>query len=137
MAGCVVVPLDPKTGHPVYPPSTATTVVVQPAPGATSAPIAHSWTVRLYPLNAEASKSGVLLAQVMDRLDGRGSFSLNYRGETLQGESTRVAGQRGLANAAAPSGLSAQCEYQITGARIGTGSCQFSDGARWQMHFGG
>jgi hypothetical protein len=30
-----------------------------------------------------------------------------------------------------------QCEYLITGPTMGTGACLFSDGAKYQMHFGG
>jgi hypothetical protein len=33
-------------------------------------------------------------------------------------------------------GVSAQCEYVLTGPSKGTGACVFSDGARYQMHFG-
>ena len=33
--------------------------------------------------------------------------------------------------------VNVQCEYLITGPAMGTGACQFSDGAKYQMHFGG
>ena len=113
--------------------------------------------VRLYPVNAEASSAGPLNAVVTDHHQGRGSFSINYQGRTLQGEATRVGndhpgfgtllfpalgdaalrtqGRRGIANAAG-AGLHAQCEYILTGAQLGVGACLFSDGARFQMHFG-
>jgi len=34
-------------------------------------------------------------------------------------------------------GVNAQCEYVLTGPGSGTGVCRFSDGANYQMHFGG
>ena len=34
-------------------------------------------------------------------------------------------------------GVNAQCEYVLTGPSAGTGVCRFSDGANYQMHFGG
>jgi hypothetical protein len=96
---------------------------------------------------------------VIDQQGGRGTFSVGYAGETLQGQATRVdngyaafgrihsdvlgvgerrySGQRGIANAAGTRGLSAQCEYLITAPGQGTGVCLFSDGAHYQMHFGG
>ena len=115
--------------------------------------------VRLYPLNAQANRSGLLTAQVVDNNAGRGTFLVPYLGDTLQGESTRVdagypgfgivhqqvlgasprssGGRRGIANAHGARGVNAQCEYVLTGQGTGTGVCQFSDGAHYQMHFGG
>ena len=62
--------------------------------------------------------------------------SVGYLGDTLQGEATRVGGaRRGIANAWGPRGISVQCDYQISAPGQGTGSCLFSDGARYQMHF--
>ena len=82
-----------------------------------------------------------------------------YLGDTLQGEATRVdanyaafgrihhealgfttrgfAGRRGIANAFGVKGVNAQCEYLITGPSMGTGACVMSDGANYQLHFGG
>jgi hypothetical protein len=161
LAACVVVPLDPRTGQPVvYPPPEAAprTTVVLPAPPPSS-PQPAVLTARLYPLNAQAGRSGTVTAVVIDHQSGRGSFTLGYGGETLQGEATRVdagyaafgrihaevlgatprawSGQRGIANAAGARGVSAQCEYLITAPAQGTGVCMFSDGARFQFHFGG
>lgn len=156
LAGCYVVPLDPRTGQP-YPPSPtgAVTVVTPPAP---AAPQSSVLTARLYPLNTQAQQGGLLTAVVIDNHTGRGSFTLAYLGDTLQGEATRVeasyaaygrihaealgaasrgySGRRGIANAVGAKGISVQCEYQITGAAMGTGACVFSDGAKYQMHFG-
>jgi hypothetical protein len=160
LSACVVLPIDPKTGQPVPYGLPPTVVVATPPPSPTVAtpPAWTNWSVRLYPLNDVASHSGIVQAMVMDNQNGRGTFSVNYRGDTLQGEATRVngnyaafgrihqevlgtaprsfTGHRGLANAAGPKGIGAQCEYVITGPRVGTGVCLFSDGARYQMHFG-
>ena len=161
LAGCYVVPIDTRTGQP-YPmptgtaPSTAT-AAPQPAVGAiATAPAVIP--VRLYPLNAQANKAGLLAAQVLDNNAGKGTFSVGYLGDTLQGETTRVdagyaafgrvhqqvlgttartfTGRRGIANAYGARGVNAQCEYVLTGPGTGTGVCQFSDGAAFQMHFG-
>ena len=103
--------------------------------------------------------AGLLSAQVVDNNAGHGSFSVPYLGDLLQGESTRVdasyaafgtvyqqvlgpsprsfTGRRGIANAHGARGVNAQCEYVLTGPGAGTGVCRFSDGANYQMHFGG
>jgi len=130
LSACVVVPVDPRTGQP-YP--------LQPAPAAVAPlpPQPVTLAVRLYPLNDAAAKAGLLEALVVDQHGGRGQFSVNYLGDTLRGEATRVAGGRGIANGFGSRGVSTQCEYAITGPGIGTGTCQFSDGARYRMHFGG
>ena len=170
LVACVVVPVDPRTGQPYpypYPvaqrntdagPRTMATMVVMP-PAAPAPPQQSVLTARLYPLNVQANKGGLLNAVVVDLHTGRGSFTLAYQGETLQGEATRVdanysgfgrihaevlgtsprmaGGQRGIANAFGARGVNAQCEYVITGPAIGTGVCLFSDGASYQLHFGG
>jgi hypothetical protein len=127
--------------------------VLPPAPPAPS-----QLQARLYPLNEPANAGGLLVAQVVDNHTGRGSFTLQYRGAMLQGESTSIgpgyaaygrihrevlgswtaptAGKRGIANAYGPGGVNAQCEYVLTGPSLGTGACLFSDGAKYQMHFG-
>jgi hypothetical protein len=163
LAACVVVPVDPRTGqaypiHSGYPQSNPVTVITPPAPSATLAPQPSVLSARLYPLNPQANKGGLLTAVVVDNNAGRGSFTLAYLGDTLQGEATRVdasyaafgrvhnevlgfsqrafSGRRGIANAYGNKGVNVQCEYLITGPSMGTGACQFSDGAKYQMHFG-
>jgi hypothetical protein len=164
LAACYVIPVDPRTGQP-YPAATrdggyATPGYASPAPMPAPLPPAPTLlNVRLYPLNAQANKGGMLSAQVVDNNAGHGSFSVPYLGDTLQGESTRVdasyasfglvhqqvlgasprsfTGRRGIANAHGAKGVNAQCEYVLTGPGAGTGVCQFSDGANYQMHFGG
>jgi hypothetical protein len=161
LAGCYVVPIDPRTGQ-AYPPiptnqNNGSVTVINPTPAPPAQPAVL--TVRLYPVNAQANKGGLLTAVVVDNHSGHGSFSVPYLGDTLQGESTRVdagyaafghvhddvlgytqraySGRRGIANAFGAKGVSAQCEYLLTGPGAGTGACAFSDGAKYQMHFGG
>jgi hypothetical protein len=82
LSACVVVPVDPRTGQPYpYPYPTAssdggsrTTVVMPPA--APAPPQQSVLTARLYPLNVQANKGGLLNAVVVDQHTGRGSFTL-------------------------------------------------------------
>ncbi len=163
LSACVVVPIDPKTGQPYgHAPQPQVVVLQQPAPAAVTQPPAAQWTTvsaRLYPLNDAARSAGLLQATVVDNGAGRGSFMVNYQGQALQGEATRVdrnypgfgqimqqvqggynwaqtAGQRGIATAA-NSSHSMRCEYLFTAPGQGTGACVLSDGARYQIHFGG
>lgn len=134
LAACIVVPVDPRTGqpYPAHAPSTSPVTVIAP-----QQPQPQVVNVRLYPLNVQASRNGVLNATVIDQRGGHGRFSVNYAGETLQGEATRVdASGRGVANAFGPGGSSAQCEYAFSAPGRGTGICRFSDGAHYQMHIG-
>ena len=135
LSACVVVPVDPRTGQR-YPhqPQNSTVTVLQPP---LAAPQPTVLTARLYPLNVQANKAGLLTAVVVDPHSGRGSFSISYLGDTLQGEATRVdngyaafgrlhkevlgstdqrsfSGQRGIANGFGGKGVNAQCEYLIT-----------------------
>jgi hypothetical protein len=162
LSACVVVPVDPRTGRP-YPvheigsvPAPVTFVAPTAAPGVAPQPtVLHA---RLYPLNAQANKGGLLTATVVDGHTGRGSVTLGYLGDTLQGEATGVdagyaafgrlhddvlgaaprqfTGRRGIANAFGSKGVNVQCEYVVTGPDLGTGVCRFSDGAAYQLHFG-
>ena len=160
LAACYVVPVDPRTGqaYPIGPRESQNGPVTVITPPAASPPQTSVLTARLYPLNPQAQQGGLLTAVVVDNHAGRGSFTLAYLGDTLQGEATRVeasyaafgrihaevlgtsprgfTGRRGIANAVGARGTSVQCEYQITGPSMGTGACQFSDGAKYQMHFG-
>jgi hypothetical protein len=161
-AACYVMPVDARTGLPLAPaadgqPARGSAYVASPAPVA-AAPQPSLLNVRLYPLNPPANSAGMLQATVLDNNAGRGTFAVGYRGDTLQGESLRVdasypafgrvfaavlgpttrsfSGRRGIANAHGTRGIDAQCEYVLTGPGTGTGVCQFSDGAAYQMHFG-
>jgi hypothetical protein len=165
LSACVVVPVDPRTGHP-YPIHAhdafgqpgPVTVITPPAAVPGQPPQPSVLNARLYPLNEQANKGGLLTAVVVDSNTGHGTFTMAYLGDTMQGEATRVdagyaafgrihndvlgyaprsfSGRRGIANAFGSRGVNAQCEYVVTGPGMGTGVCQFSDGAKYQMHFG-
>lgn len=164
LSACLVVPVDPRTGQPyptqgAYAQGPQAVTIVQPPNTPPPAPRSVVLTARLYPLNDQANKAGMLTAVVVDHQGGRGSFSISYLGDSLQGEASRVdggyavfgrihtevlgsshrsfSGQRGIANGFGSKGVNAQCEYLMTGPGIGTGACLFSDGAKYQMHFGG
>lgn len=164
LSACYVVPIDPRTGqgypiaHDNASPAPGSVTVITP-PVSPGPPQPTVLSARLYPLNPQANKGGLITAVVVDNNTGRGSFTMSYLGDTLQGEATRVdanytafgriyndvlglsqrsfSGRRGIANAFGSKGVNAQCEYLITGPAMGTGACQFSDGAKYQMHFGG
>lgn len=165
LSACVVVPLDPKTGQP-YPYPYATqqmssgpSVVVLPQAQSQAIAAPSILNGRLYPVSEQARASGVINAVAVDLGNGRSTFNVNYLGQTLQGESTRVdrnfpgfgrilsqvqggynwagvAGQRGIANAASGTGTSMQCEFVMTNTSQGVGACVMSDGAKYQLHFG-
>lgn len=143
MTGCYVVPVNPE-GYPAYPVYPAYQTYPQPVPVPplpAAGPAVAAPTVlqaRMYPANDKASQSGVLSGTVTTTSFGKGRFQLNYRGETMTGEATRVDGdaRRGLASAYGPSGAFMSCEYQMQSARQGAGSCTISDGAKYQVHVG-
>ena len=104
----------------------------------TGAPMPVALNVRLYPSNDVATRTGVLTGTVVNMMTGKGRFQLNYHGETLTGEATRVDGdaRRGVASAYGPSGSYMSCEYQMSNPRQGAGTCTLSNGAKYQVHIG-
>jgi hypothetical protein len=124
LSGCYVVPVVPEPAA-VYP-----SVVVAPGPAVLQA--------RLYPANEMASRTGMLAGTVTNMMTGKGRFQLDYAGELLVGEATRVAGDdhAGLANAYGPRGTYMNCRYRMTSPFQGTGTCDVSTGARYQVHIG-
>ena len=154
LAGCYVVPINPQTGQP-YPPPTTAHVVTPAVPVNTSTVL----QAKLYPMNPQATRAGALVATATDNHNGRGVFSLSFMGEVMHGDASRVdaghpgfgriyrevlgaggdsvrGGHRGIANAVGTGGSTVQCEYHMTSKDIGTGVCLFSNGAKYQMHFG-
>jgi hypothetical protein len=129
LGGCYVVPIDHRPAA-IYTPAPVVTVAPAPVP----API----QVRLYPANEMASKTGPLTAVVIDNANGHGTFQLHYAGEYMTGEATRLRlGQgQGVANAASSSGTYVRCAYTVMANSRGTGNCNFSNGAQYQLHFG-
>lgn len=129
LAGCYVVPIDPRTGQAV--PAQAAVPVPVPA-----APLV--FTARLYPANELASGFGVVHASVTNDLQGRGTFSTVIGGESFSGEATRKLGasREGLANGAGNRGGYITCAYTMNSATLGTGTCRLSSGALFSMHVG-
>ena len=153
VAGCYIVPIDlpPLGSGQSYSPTAYTTS------GLPASPASTVQQVRLYPLNETAGKTGMLVASVSDKGKGHATFSVNYAGEILNGEAQRVpsgypgfgrvlrdvygdgrmpAGQRGMAAATGANGTYVNCEYALTAVNQGTGACLFSNGAKYQLHFG-
>ncbi len=120
------------------PPAPPTTSARTAAQGATQPNPAASLPARLYPINDIATENGMVAGTVTNLMDGKARFQLAYRGENLIGEATRVSGddRKGIATAWAPSGAFMTCEYQMSSLVRGAGTCNFSDGARYQVHVG-
>lgn len=128
LAGCYVVPIDPRTGQAVPPSATAVAAPASPL----------TFPARLYPSNDIASGYGIVNATVSNDQHGRGSFSANINGEAFAGEATRKAGygREGMANGAGNRGSYLTCTYTMNSATLGTGTCRLSNGALFSMHVG-
>ena len=141
LSGCYVVPMQASDGTVLYQhyplPPAGTPVPPVPAPGTGPAPATLS--VRLYPSNEVATQTGVVAGSVTNMMTGKGRFIVNYLGEVLTGEATRVSNEerRGVASAFSPKGMFMSCEYQMNTPFQGAGDCTFSNGAKYQMHIGG
>lgn len=145
LSACYVVPVvDPQGNvqnyHYPLPPAG---VPVAVAPGAVPVPAQGGafpvvLNARLYPDNDIATRTGVVTGTVANMMTGKGRFQLNYKGEVLTGEATRVDGdaRRGVASAFSPSGAYMSCEYQMSNPRQGAGTCSMSNGAKYQAHIG-
>lgn len=143
LSGCYVLPVAPNGQPYVYSPApaaafsyplTAGPVIAPPPAG----PIPTVLNARLYPANDVATQTGVITGTVTNMMTGKGRFQLNYRGETLTGEATRVNGdaRRGVASAYGTGGSFMSCEYQMHTPQQGAGTCAFSNGAKYQVHIG-
>jgi hypothetical protein len=142
LQGCYVVPYD-REGHlppGIYVPYDPNGGSIRgPAEAAPSRPApAAPLAARLYPQNDVATRVGVVSGTVTNMMNGKGRFELDYRGEVLSGEATRVSGdqRKGVASAYGPSGAYMSCDYQMSSPARGAGTCLFSDGARYQVHIG-
>ena len=138
LTGCYVVPMQAADGtvqyqHYPLPP------VGTPVPPQATGPAAATLNVRLYPANEMATQTGIVSGTVTNMMTGKGRFLVNYLGEVLTGEATRVSNEdkRGVASAFSPKGMFMSCEYQMNTPFQGAGSCSFSNGAKYQMHIGG
>jgi len=124
LAGCYIVPVDQAGNYAIYIPT-------QPA----MPKVLHA---RLYPENDVATQTGMVAGTVTNMMTGKGRFQLQYAGELLTGEATRVSGddRKGIASAWGPSGAFMSCEYQMHTPMQGAGTCNFSNGARYKVHLG-
>ncbi len=115
-------------------PPPAQAIAVVPA-----APVAQTFTARLYPSNTEAAPLGAVGAMVTNDMNGRGHFSTMIGGEQFQGEATRIAGTQrdGIANASGTRGGILNCRYTMNSATLGTGNCVLNGGPAFTMHIGG
>lgn len=145
VSGCYIVPVRGPDGTVVYdpyplPPVGAPMPMMVPAPGpAGASQMPAVLTARLYPSNDQAAQSGIVAGTVTNMMTGKGRFQVNYMGEVLTGEATRVSNddKRGVASAYSPKGTYMSCDYQMTTPYQGTGDCRFSNGATYTLHLGG
>jgi hypothetical protein len=138
VSACYVVPVRGPDGNLIYqsyalpPAGTAPT-------GTPSMAMPQVLSAKLYPANDLATPTGVVSGTVTNMMTGKGQFQVNYMGEVLTGEATRVSNdeRRGVASAYSPRGTYMSCEYQMSTPYQGAGTCVFSNGARYQLHVGG
>lgn len=140
LAGCYVVPVAPD-GTPLYSavPASRVAVPAQAAPAVVQgAAMPAVLQARLYPSNDIATRTGMLSGTVTNMMTGKGRFQLDYAGEVLVGEATRVPGDEraGLASAYGQRGTYMNCEYRMTTPFQGTGTCTLSTGGLYQVHIG-
>ena len=142
LSGCYVIPIGPD-GAPawapgaVWGPGISNTAGAQPAaPQRPAAPA--TLQAKLYPANDLATQTGVVAGTVTNMMSGKGRFLLDYRGEVLSGEATRVSGdqRKGVASAYGAGGSYMSCDYEMSSPYQGAGVCTFSNGARYQVHIG-
>lgn len=140
LSACYVLPVAPESyPYPYAAPQPAPAPVQAPITGAPAGQGPITLQARLYPANEVAKQTGVIQGTVTNMMTGKGRFLLNYQGEMLSGEATRVEGdsRRGVASAFGSSGSYMSCEYQMRTPQQGAGTCLFSNGARYQVHIGG
>jgi hypothetical protein len=142
LTGCYVIPMAPD-GTPIYP--YAYPYAVQPGAAAVpapavigGAPMPATLNARLYPANDLATQTGMLSGTVTNMMTGKGRFQLDYRGEILSGEATRVSGdeRRGVASAYGSRGTYMSCEYRMNTPYQGAGVCTLGNGAKYDVHLG-
>ena len=140
LAGCYIVPVGPDGNYAIYIPSNPPSIPGQTAPAPHAAPAGQPRVLhaRLYPENDTATQTGMVAGTVTNMMTGKGRFQLQYAGELLTGEATRVSGdeRKGIASAYGPSGSFMSCEYQMHTPMQGAGTCNFSNGARYKVHIG-
>jgi len=130
LSGCYVVPLNQY-------PNGANTPVYNGG-GAAIVPIAAyrpNFTARLYPANDAAARQGGVTGVISNPEQGHGQFTFALGGEMYAGEATRTPNStKGVANASGNRGGFVRCDYVMSNAALGSGSCTFANGARFDMH---
>ena len=145
LSGCYVVPVAPD--GTAYPAAAVAVPAPYPAnanppraaaPVVPAAPAPSVLQARLYPSNDVATQTGMLAGTVTNFMTGKGRFQLDFKGETLVGEATRAPGDQlaGVASAYGERGTYMSCAYRMTTPYQGTGTCNLSNGARYQVHLG-
>lgn len=141
LSGCYVIPVGPD-GQPAWAPGAVwgpgVTPTMAQAPQTPSPAAATTLQARLYPSNDIATQTGMVSGTVTNMMSGKGRFLLDYKGELLTGEATRVSGdeRKGVASAYSQGGSYMSCEYQMSSPYQGAGTCTFSNGARYRVHIG-
>jgi hypothetical protein len=144
LSGCYVIPVGPD-GQPAWAPGavwgpgvTQTTAQSPQQTPTSAAAAATTLQARLYPSNDIATQTGMVSGTVTNMMSGKGRFLLDYKGELLSGEATRVSGdeRKGVASAYSQAGSYMSCEYQMSSPYQGAGVCTFSNGARYRVHIG-
>jgi hypothetical protein len=126
LSACYVVPL----GQPLSATPQVQAVTPVPAP--------PTFSARLYPANAAASRYGTINATVTSDLNGRGHLSAQIDGEQFHGEATRAANSRnGVANASGNRGGVLSCSYTMNASNLGSGQCVLNNGPQFAIHIGG
>lgn len=127
LSGCYVVPIQSyPAGNPQLQAPMAAAPVAAPRP---------VYTARLYPVNDVASSMGRITGTISNPERGHGEFAFLVGNESYAGEATRAPNSaKGSANAAGNRGGYVKCDYTMSSAALGTGSCIFSSGARYDMH---
>jgi hypothetical protein len=130
LSACYVVPIQPATAgagsSPRQPVPVAMAEVVAPRP---------VYTARLYPTNEAAAAIGRINGTISNPEKGHGEFAFNAGKEAYSGEATRSPGSpKGNANAVGNKGGYAKCDYSMSSAELGAGTCTFSNGARFDLH---
>lgn len=131
LSACYVMPLNqyPASGvNPAFHNAQGTAFVPVTA-------VRPPFSARLYPSNDAASRIGNVAGVISNPERGHGEFSFNLGGESFIGEATRAPNStKGVANASGNRGGFVRCDYAMSSASLGTGSCQFSNGAQYSMH---
>ena len=128
LSGCYVMPLNQAMPGPGGYSASGTAIIPM---GAIRAP----YSAHLYPGNQAAARLGPASGIISNPEDGRGQFSFTVGGESYQGEATRAPhSPKGVANASGNRGGFARCDYTMNSATLGSGSCLFANGARYDMH---